>query len=75
MCCCFSYLQVQQLLQEVEHMQERHVQLQQQQQPVSEAGAVSSSRPAAEPAAVLLCGDFNTTPESDTVQVSEAGHV
>jgi hypothetical protein len=51
-------LQADQLLLEVEHMQGRHMQLQQQQQ------VPSSRRPA-----VLLCGDFNTTPDSDTVQV------
>jgi nocturnin len=62
--------QVQQLLQEVEHMQERHMQLQQQQQPAGAAGSSgngSSSR-AIEPAAVLLCGDLNTIPDSDTVR-------
>jgi endonuclease/exonuclease/phosphatase family metal-dependent hydrolase len=65
-------VQVRQLLQEVEHMQERHMQLQQQQQPpVSLGGSNGASSPAAlEPAAVLLCGDFNTTPDSDTVRVS-----
>jgi endonuclease/exonuclease/phosphatase family metal-dependent hydrolase len=67
-------LQVQQLLQEVEHMQDRHMQLRQQQQPPSVARSSNgaSASAAVEPAAVLLCGDFNTTPDSDTVQVCEA---
>jgi endonuclease/exonuclease/phosphatase family metal-dependent hydrolase len=67
-------LQVQQLLQEVGHMQDRHMQLQQQQQPPNAARSSNgaSASAAVEPAAVLLCGDFNTTPDSDTVQVCEA---
>jgi endonuclease/exonuclease/phosphatase family metal-dependent hydrolase len=69
-------VQVRQLLQEVEHMQERHLQRQQQQQPPPAAAADSSSIDASSravaPAAVLLCGDFNTTPDSDTVRVSVA---
>lgn len=67
-------VQVRQLLQEVEHMQERNMQLQQQQQPPSAAGSGSngSSSQAIEPAAVLLCGDLNTTPDSETVRVSFA---
>lgn len=65
-------MQVQQLLREVEHMQERHMQLQQQQQPPASLGDSNSgsSLAALEQAAVLLCGDFNTTPDSDTVRVS-----
>lgn len=54
-------------------MQERHMQLQQQQQPPASlegSSNGSSSQAALEPAAVLLCGDFNTTPDSDTVRVS-----
>jgi hypothetical protein len=69
-------MQVRQLLQEVEHMQERHMQLQQQQQqPTGAAGSsgIGSSSQAIEPAAVLLCGDLNTIPDSDTVRVSIAG--
>jgi len=70
---CCRVVQVQQLLREVEHMQERHMQLQQQQQPPG-AGSSNGSRShtAAQPPAVLLCGDFNTTPDSDTVRVSIA---
>lgn len=66
-------LQVQQLLQEVERMQERHMQLQQQQQQQPRDNSSSNGsavRSALQPAAVLLCGDLNTTPDSDTVQVS-----
>ena len=53
-------------------MQERQMQLQQQQQPPASIGGSNgaSSPVALEPAAVLLCGDFNTTPDSDTVRVS-----
>jgi nocturnin len=68
--------QVRQLLQEVEHMQERHMQLQQQQQqPTGAAGSsgIGSSSQAIEPAAVLLCGDLNTIPDSDTVRTL-SGH-
>lgn len=51
-------------------MQERHMQLQQQQQQPDTSSSNGASKWAApQPAAVLLCGDFNTTPDSDTVQV------
>lgn len=56
-------------------MQERHLQRQQQQQrqpmAVADSSSDASSR-AVKRAAVLLCGDFNTTPDSDTVRVSAA---
>jgi hypothetical protein len=58
------------LLQELENVQERQQLLQLQQQPPAENGnGASSSRGV--PPAVLLCGDFNTTPDSETVQVSK----
>lgn len=48
-------------------MQERHQLLQRQQQPIRGNGNSNSS--SSLPPAVLVCGDFNTTPDSDTVQV------
>lgn len=57
-------------------MQERHLQRQQQEQRPPTVAADSSSDDASsravERAALLLCGDFNTTPDSDTVRVSAA---
>jgi endonuclease/exonuclease/phosphatase family metal-dependent hydrolase len=60
-----------QLLQELENVQERQQLLQlQQQAPADNGNGASSSRGV--PPAVLLCGDFNTTPDSETVQVGTA---
>lgn len=51
-------------------MQERQQQLQQLEQPPA-GGNGNGKQPHAQPRqpAVVLCGDFNTTPDSDTVQV------
>lgn len=57
-----------QLLQELENVQERQQLLQLQQQPAAESSSGASSSRGVPPA-VLLCGDFNTTPDSETVQV------
>lgn len=52
------------------------MQLQQQQQPPGAGSSNgSSSHTAAQPPAVLLCGDFNTTPDSDTVRVSTVARI
>jgi endonuclease/exonuclease/phosphatase family metal-dependent hydrolase len=61
------------LLQELENVQERQQLLQRQQQRAAESSNGSSSSRGVPPA-VLLCGDFNTTPDSETVQVSKSSN-
>lgn len=67
-------LQACQLLQELQNMHDRFHQLQLQQQPQVSSHSTSNSicigGDAPQQAAVLVCGDFNTTPDSDTVKVS-----